>query len=174
MADFQGSIWAPWRMQYIEGIEESKRVEGCFLCRYFATPEEDEGNFVLWRSEKTLVLLNRYPYANGHVLIAPADHRAQPEDLDEATLVELTLRARDAKCVLAAALEAQGFNIGLNLGHCAGAGLPEHLHWHIVPRWNGDTNFMPVFGDVKVIPESLEQVYGKFWAASAKLGLGPA
>lgn len=170
MAEFQHSIWAPWRMEYIEELS-TDTDKGCFLCRYHQAPADDHRNHVLWRSAKTLVALNRFPYSNGHVLVAPAAHQAQLEDLPDDVLAELMLRLRDVQRVLTRALNAQGFNIGMNVGRCAGAGLPDHLHWHVVPRWSGDTNFMPVLGDVKVMPQALEQVYEKFRAASAQLGL---
>ncbi len=170
MAEFQRCVWAPWRMEYIEELS-THADQGCFLCRYHQTPADDRQNRVLWRSEKTLVALNRFPYSSGHVLIAPAAHQAQPEDLPEDVLAELMLRLRDVKRILARALDAQGFNIGMNLGRCAGAGLPDHLHWHVVPRWEGDTNFMPVLADVKVVPETLDRICAKFAAARAQLGL---
>lgn len=152
-------------MAYIEGLSGKEPDVGCFLCRYRDTPQQDRENFVLIRSAQTLVLLNRYPYNNGHLLIAPTAHAAQPEALPDDVLCELALRLRDAKRALQAAFAAQGFNIGMNLGHCAGAGLPDHLHWHIVPRWGGDTNYMSVVGDTRVIPQSLDEVFEKLAAA---------
>lgn len=159
-------------MDYIASLGPGG-VEGCFLCKLIQDAGEDEKNHVLWRSPQTVVLLNLFPYTSGHVLIAPTLHVGQPEDLPDATLLELMQRARDAKRVLEAALAAQGFNIGMNLGRCAGAGLPDHLHLHVVPRWSGDTNFMPVLGDVKVIPQSLDEVQRLFLAKAAELKLGP-
>jgi ATP adenylyltransferase len=126
---------------------------------------------VVWRSGRTLALLNRFPYTTGHLLLAPTAHCGELEELPDDVLVELTLRIRDAKRVLQKALGAEGFNIGMNLGRCAGAGLPDHVHWHIVPRWGGDTNFMAVTGQVRVIPEALQAVYEKFQAAAAEVGL---
>jgi ATP adenylyltransferase len=170
MAEFNRDVWAPWRMQYIESLAE-RDANGCFLCTHFATPQNDCKNHVLWRSEKALVVLNRYPYNSGHVLVAPAQHCGQIEEFPEEVLCELMLRMRDAKRALQHALHAQGFNVGMNLGHCAGAGVPDHLHWHVVPRWAGDTNFMPVVGDVKVIPESLDRTYEKLLESARELGL---
>ncbi len=155
MPDPREPLWAPWRMAYIENLAGEPASEGCFLCRYAEQPERDADNLVLARSETAIVLLNRYPYNNGHLLIAPLAHRGQLEDLSDAVLTELTLRIRDAKRVLERVLSAQGFNVGMNLGRCAGAGLPDHLHWHIVPRWGGDTNYMSVVGDTRVIPQAL-------------------
>ena len=171
MGETSENVWAPWRMEYIAGLEEQRDKGGCFLCRYRDTPEDDGRNHVLWRSERTLTVLNRFPYTNGHLLLAPTAHCSQPEELSDQVLVELTLRIRDAKRVLQRALSAQGFNIGMNLGRCAGAGLPDHVHWHIVPRWDGDTNFMAVTGQVRVIPETLQAVAERFRAAAAEAGL---
>ena len=170
MSEFAHNIWAPWRMEYIARLDAAD-AGSCFLCRYREAPADDAANLVLWRSPQSLVVLNRFPYNNGHLLIAPAVHEADPGNLDAAVQLELLQRICDAKRVLATALNAQGFNIGMNLGRCAGAGLPEHLHWHIVPRWNGDTNFMPVLGDVRVIPEALNRVHELFLAEAARLGL---
>lgn len=171
MGETNDNVWAPWRMEYIAGLDDERRDGGCFLCQYRDTPEDDQRNHVLWRSERTLTLLNRFPYTTGHLLLAPTAHCAEPEELSDEVLVELTLRIRDAKRVLQEALSAEGFNIGMNLGRCAGAGLPNHIHWHIVPRWGGDTNFMAVTGQVRVIPETLQAVYEKFQAAAAEAGL---
>lgn len=165
----QQNLWAPWRMEYIGGLNAG--AEGCFLCRAAAHPEEDEPAYVLWRGPATITLLNRFPYSSGHVLIAPLTHVAELEDLPDDVLLELMQRTRDAKRVLQRAVAAQGFNIGMNLGHCAGAGLPGHLHQHIVPRWSGDTNFMAVLADAKVIPQSLAEVRRLFLAAGEELGL---
>lgn len=170
MSEFAHNIWAPWRMEYIVGLTGDD-PGGCFLCRYGATPADDAANLVLWRTPNSLVLLNRFPYNNGHILVAPTLHEAEPERLSDTVLLELSRRICDVKRVLAAALNAQGFNIGMNLGRCAGAGLPEHLHWHIVPRWNGDTNFMAVIGDARVIPQALDRVRTIFLEEAAKLGL---
>lgn len=172
MTDYQANLWAPWRMEYIAGLRPGE-PGGCFLCQAFASPQDDGQNNVLWRSAETLVMLNRFPYNSGHVLVAPRLHVGQPEELPDQTLLELMRRVCEAKRVLESALGAQGFNIGINLGRCAGAGLPEHVHVHIVPRWSGDTNFMPVLGDVKVIPQSLQAVRVAFQARAAELGLGP-
>jgi ATP adenylyltransferase len=172
MADFQKSLWAPWRMEYIAGLCPEDEG-GCFLCQVIAAPAEDEQNNVLWRSARTIALLNRFPYSSGHVLVAPTAHHGEPEEVPDEVLLELMQRTRDAKRVLQAALGAQGFNIGINLGRCAGAGLPGHLHVHVVPRWNGDINFMAVLGDVKVMPQSLDEVRRRYLAKATELGLGP-
>jgi ATP adenylyltransferase len=172
MNDWHNNLWAPWRMEYIAGLRP-ERDPGCFLCRSLQNPGDDERNYVLWRGVHTLTLLNRFPYNSGHVLVAPVLHVGQIEALGDDVLLELMQRVRDAKRVLQAALGAQGFNIGINLGHCAGAGLPDHMHVHIVPRWNGDTNFMPVLGDVTVVPQSLDAVRTLFLKHACELGLSP-
>ena len=171
MAEFEPkNLWAPWRMEYIDGLREAGE-QGCFLCQAFASPSHDEQNHVLWRDARTFVLLNRFPYSSGHTLIAPAAHLGEPEDLPDDVLLDLMRRTRDVKRVLQAALHAEGFNIGINLGRCAGAGLPGHLHLHVVPRWHGDVNFMAVLGDVKVIPQTLAKVRGLLLAEAQQLGL---
>lgn len=169
MPECQKNLWAPWRMQYLETIDAP--AGGCFLCHYRDDPAADDANHVVWRSGALLLVLNRFPYNNGHLLVAPTQHIGRLEDLADDLLASLMFAVRDAQRVLAAALGAQGFNIGLNLGHCAGAGLPDHLHFHIVPRWAGDTNFMPVLSDVKVIPEALQAVQRRFRETAGKLGL---
>ncbi len=171
MAEFARNIWAPWRMQYIDSIPAADASQECFLCSYREHPEDDARNHVIWRSAAWMILLNRFPYTSGHLLIAPTRHGGRLEDLPDGEWSELCLRLRDARRVLQAALEPQGFNIGMNLGRCAGAGLPDHLHWHIIPRWGGDTNFLPVLSDIRVIPQTLEKVYELCLAARQKLGL---
>jgi ATP adenylyltransferase len=158
-------------MEYITQLENQQDSANCFLCRYRDRPQDDRQNHVLWRSERTLTVLNRFPYTSGHLLVAPTLHCGQPEVLPEDVLVELALRTRDAKRVLERAVNAQGFNIGMNLGKCAGAGLPDHVHWHVVPRWEGDTNFMAVTGPTRVIPQALQVVDEKFRTLAADLGL---
>ncbi len=166
---FQKNLWAPWRMDYISGL--GVRGDECFLCRAVAQPQDDERNYVLWRGPQTITILNLFPYNSGHLLIAPTTHLAGLEELTDDALLELIKRTRDAKRVLEDALHAQGFNIGINIGHCAGAGLPGHLHVHVVPRWAGDTNFMTVLGDVKVIPQALAETRRVFLESAARLGL---
>jgi ATP adenylyltransferase len=163
------NIWAPWRMEYIDSLSE--KPGGCFLCRYRDEVGSDARNLVLWRGPRTLTVLNRFPYTGGHSMVAPLEHVADLVDLDDATLLELLRSIRDLRQVLARALRAEGFNIGINIGRCAGAGLPGHLHAHLVPRWPGDTNFMPVFGGVRVIPQTLEALYEQVQQAARDLAL---
>lgn len=171
MPEASKNLWTPWRMQYLESFEAEKKQSGCFLCRYRDEPAADAANGVLWRAERTLVVVNKFPYTNGHVLVCPTQHTGRLDEIPDETLCEAVLRIRDVRRILERAVNAQGFNIGINIGHCAGAGLPEHLHWHIVPRWNGDTSFMASIGDVRLIPQSLESIRAAFDRAARELGL---
>ena len=157
-------------MEYIHSLSEEGEG-GCFLCRYVGTPDRDADNHVVWRQDACLTVFNRFPYCNGHLLTAPRAHVAELDDLDDATLNELIRQVRDARRLLAAATGAQGFNVGMNFGRCAGAGLPGHLHVHVVPRWEGDTNFMAVVGDTRVISQSIEELHAKMREAAPALGL---
>ena len=155
-------LWAPWRLNYIVNATEPTAADqtppGCFLCRY-RDETRDAENYVVDRSQHSLIVLNRFPYNNGHLLIAPRAHKATLQDLSDPELLDAQQQIRRMVRLLALVLGAEGFNVGLNLGRVAGAGLPGHLHWHIVPRWNGDVNFMPVVADTKVIPQSLDALY---------------
>jgi ATP adenylyltransferase len=163
-------LWAPWRLEYIvaakEGTEEtcdpSLLLPGgdpeCFLCRAMVAGDERERKIVE-RGEHSITLLNRYPYNNGHLLVAPKRHVASLDELDEATEREIARTITRMVAALERTMQPQGFNVGLNLGRAAGAGLPGHLHWHIVPRWIGDTNFMPTIAGVNTIPQSLEALW---------------
>lgn len=163
------NIWAPWRMEYINGLQDGKEGD-CFLCSYRES-DDDEENLVLWRGRRSFAVLNRFPYTGGHSMVAPLDHVASLDDLDSQTMLEIMEMIRELRTLLAHALNAEGFNVGMNIGRCAGAGLPGHLHVHIVPRWRGDTNFMSVFGKVHVIPTSLELLYAQLREASEELKL---
>jgi ATP adenylyltransferase len=148
-------LWAPWRLDYIQG---ESSAGGCIFC-LGDKAAEDASRLVLVRGAVACVLMNRFPYSNGHLLIAPYRHIADIVDLDEAEVLEMHALLRLCREVLGERVGAQGFNIGMNLGQIAGAGIAEHLHLHIVPRWIGDTNFMPVFAEVRVIPQHLEETY---------------
>jgi len=150
-------LWAPWRLDYILK-NKTESAEGCFICRATADGD-DRKNLLLVRRDSTLVMLNRYPYNNGHLLIAPVAHKGSLQELSDEELLELGRTQRRMLEILDQTLEPHGYNLGLNLGRVAGAGLPGHVHWHVVPRWNGDTNFMPVVGEAKVIVQSLEALY---------------
>ena len=147
-------LWAPWRMTYIGGITSGSE---CFLSDILRA-EDDAANLVVERRDRTFVVLNRFPYNNGHVLVCPNAHKATLDDLSEDELLALMLTTRDTAALLRKVMRPDGFNIGVNIGRVAGAGLPGHVHVHVVPRWDGDTNFMPVLGDVKIIPQALEDL----------------
>ena len=155
------SIWAPWRLEYIQSVTGEK--SGCFLCDASRNTDHDRSNLIIARTDIALLMLNRYPYVNGHLLVAPYAHVAQLEDMPpehRAALMELAVHGQR---LLELGMNPQGFNIGINIGRCAGAGLPGHIHLHIVPRWNGDINFMTTVGQVRVIPEALESAYEKLY-----------
>lgn len=149
------NLWAPWRTEYIQSLSEGSE---CFICHNLENPQEDDENLVLWRTERGIVVLNRYPYNNGHLLIAPARHIANLDEATDEELLELTKLVRECQKALSAAINPNGFNVGMNFNRCAGAGLPGHLHIHIVPRWDGDTNFMNVCSDTGVISQSLTEL----------------
>ncbi len=157
-------LWAPWRAQYIKesSAKPASPDESCFLCRALSCPaSEDRENLLVGRGSNSAVFLNRYPYNNGHLLVAPRVHRGTLAEFQGQELTEPLETVQRAVNGLDRLLRPQGYNIGLNLGKAAGAGLPGHLHWHIVPRWDGDTNFMPVLGQTKVIVESLLEFYDR-------------
>jgi ATP adenylyltransferase len=160
---------APWRMDYIRSLEKSTDSE-CFLCAAAAatTDTEKRDRLVLWSSQHCVVLINRYPYTNGHLLIAPKAHIAELEQLPEDVANDLTKQSTRGLMLLKRAISPQGFNLGINLGRCAGAGLPGHIHQHVVPRWGGDTNFMSVVGEVRVVPQAMSQLYDELLAISQK------
>jgi ATP adenylyltransferase len=149
-------LWAPWRINYVRSTADKE--SGCFICNHIENPRDDDANLVLWRSPNCITVLNRYPYNNGHLLIAPLRHIADFDDADDEELLELNKLVREAKNALSRTIEPHGFNVGLNFGRCAGAGLPGHLHVHLVPRWNGDTNFMSVCSETDVISQSLYEL----------------
>ncbi len=161
------NIWAPWRIGYIRSLKEP---HGCFLCDHAGAPERDAENLVLWRGRACFALLNRYPYIGGHTLVAPYEHLGALEDLGDEIMLEMMQMIRDVRGVLAEVMTPEGFNVGVNLGRCAGAGLPGHLHAHVVPRWSGDTNFMPVFAGVHVVPQALEDLREELRAAAEATG----
>lgn len=150
-------LWAPWRLSYVKTAKDEE-TPGCFLCGYRDSADDVE-NFVVARGPATIVVLNRYPYNNGHLLVAPSGHKAELHELTDAEHLEVQQQITRMTAALQRTLSPEGFNIGLNLGRAAGAGLPGHLHWHVVPRWGGDTNFMSVVDDVTVIPQSLRALF---------------
>ncbi len=148
-------LWATWRMRYIENADSA---EGCIFCR-FPQEQNDSENMLLLRSEHAFIVLNAFPYSNGHLMVTPYQHTADLNRLSDAEMLDMMLLMRRAINLLTEAFRPDGFNVGVNMGRVAGAGITDHVHIHVVPRWNGDTNFMPVIGDVRVIPESLSAVY---------------
>ena len=147
-------VWAPWRIDYILGPKD----QGCFLCAMLAD-NNDEKNHLLFRGRTCLVVLNRYPYIGGHLMVAPFRHVAGLHELTDEERTEMM--ALSSRCVeiLGKVMNPQGFNVGINIGGAAGAGLKDHIHQHVVPRWVGDTNFMPVLGSTTVIPQALDDLY---------------
>jgi ATP adenylyltransferase len=156
-------LWAPWRLQYIRGEKDGE----CIFCTKPAL--EDEEALIAYRGEKCFVMLNAFPYTSGHVMVAPYEHTADLAGLDEATALELTTLTQRSLRAIGAAYSPEGFNVGANLGTVAGAGIADHVHMHVVPRWEGDTNFMSVVGEVRVLPESLEDTHRTLKEAFAAL-----
>jgi len=152
-------LWSPWRMKYIV----SKKGEGCIFCGKIAE-NDDQTSYVLHRGEKCYVMLNLYPYNNGHLMVSPYQHVPSLEQLEEDTLTEMMRMVNKSLKALRRAMRPDGFNIGVNIGKAAGAGIEQHVHIHIVPRWNADTNFMPVLSQTRVIPELLDETYRKLKA----------
>jgi ATP adenylyltransferase len=153
-------IWAPWRMAYLEG--DHPAMDGCVFCRKVDREGagEDQGfSGVLYRGRTCYVVLNRYPYSNGHLMIVPYRHVGKLVELEDAVLLELLQLTQQAERILREVQGPQGFNIGMNEGSAAGAGIEEHLHLHVVPRWAGDANYMTVVGETRVIPQMLQETY---------------
>jgi ATP adenylyltransferase len=150
-------LWAPWRMVY---IEHGDKDEGCIFCTNPRHPDPREA-LVLSQTKHSLVMLNKYPYNNGHLLLAPKRHERQLEDLPEDEHADLQETLRRSLAIVRAVLNPGGINVGMNLGKCAGAGVENHLHWHVVPRWEGDTNFMPVVSETRVMPQHLLDSYDR-------------
>lgn len=148
-------LWAPWRLKYIESAD---KYPGCIFCD-FPKESADATRYIVYRSEYAYIILNAFPYSNGHLMVVPYQHTATLDSLSEAEMLDIMRLNRLGVSLLKQVFKPHGFNLGVNMGTVAGAGIAEHIHWHIVPRWNGDTNFMPVLADVRVIPESLEVCY---------------
>jgi len=158
-------LWAPWRMAYIGAT----KPDGCIFCQ--AVEGDPRDRLLLGMSQASLVMLNRYPYASAHLMVAPRRHTASLAELAAAEHADLAETLRRAVGTLAEVFAPEGFNLGMNLGACAGAGVKDHLHWHVVPRWTGDTNFMPMLAEVRVMPEHLLATYDRLrpgfaWLAS--------
>jgi len=151
-------LWAPWRLAYVAKPGPPKSDGECFICTGLAA-DADRENLIAWRTPLSVVVLNRFPYNNGHLLVAPRAHKAGLDAMEPEELLDVMLALRRMVALLQELMRPEGFNIGLNIGRVAGAGLPGHLHWHIVPRWNGDTNFMTVMDDTRVINQSLDALW---------------
>jgi len=151
-------LWAPWRMSYLRG--EHTEMNGCIFCEKLTCPDTQE--HILHRGKLCYVTLNRFPYTNGHLLVVPYTHTGLLEALDDATLLELMQLVRYSIQVVRQAYNPDGFNIGVNEGCAAGAGVPEHVHLHIVPRWGGDANYMTTVGGTRIIPDALDNTYAVF------------
>jgi ATP adenylyltransferase len=152
-------IWAPWRLAYVKDAGKDIEEE-CIFCALPAQgAEHDEENLIVHRGDKAFVILNKFPYTNGHLMVAPFGHIATLQELDAETIAEMMALAQQAMLGLEDVYSPQGYNAGFNQGKVAGAGVEHHIHMHVVPRWGGDTNFMPVLADTKVMPQTLEQSY---------------
>jgi len=156
-------LFAPWRMEYIGGQKD----EGCFLCN-FPRKNRDDENLILFRGTNSFIIMNRFPYNPGHIMIAPYKHIDSIDKLDKDEIYEIIDLCNCSVKAIKECMRPDGFNIGMNLGKTAGAGVADHIHLHIVPRWDGDINFMPVLADTKVIPEALEKTYKKLKEAINK------
>lgn len=153
-------LWSPWRLEYLTAPKSGE----CVFC-HAAKSSDDRENLVLLRDERCFMILNRFPYNNGHFMVVPYDHVPTLENLDAETLTNMMLLLNRGLAALRATMQPQGFNIGANLGHAAGAGIEEHVHLHAVPRWVGDTNFMPIIGNMRVVPETWQMTYDTLKAA---------
>ncbi|MBN2725143.1 MAG: HIT domain-containing protein [Deltaproteobacteria bacterium] len=154
------TIWAPWRMEFIDGSLEKET--GCIFCNRFSSSESEfAAKHVLWRGPQTLVMLNKFPYTNAHLLVVSRTHTGNLEDISPEEFSVLIRTVKKASEIIKEELNPHGMNIGMNLGSAGGAGITDHLHWHIVPRWVGDNNFMPVIGDTRVMPQYLEKTYNR-------------
>jgi ATP adenylyltransferase len=152
-------IWAPWRLDYVKDASKDMEEE-CIFCAKPAA-DDDEANLIVHRGRHAFVILNLFPYTNGHLMVAPYEHTSRFQDLDAETMMEMTALAQQAMRLMEDVYRPHGFNLGLNQGRVAGAGVEHHIHLHVVPRWGGDTNFMPVTADTRVMPQTLDQT----WAA---------
>jgi ATP adenylyltransferase len=176
----QNRLWAPWRLGYVQGDPSAPPDVGapawrpgadhdCFLCRAAAVDAAHHRTLgVVERTPLSLVVTNRYPYSNGHLLVAPLDHLADLAELGDTVLLDLQHRIAAWCRRMSRSMQARGFNVGLNVGAVAGAGVPGHLHWHVVPRWPGDVNFMPAIAGVRVLPQSLDALWEQLTTAAAE------
>jgi len=162
-------LWSPWRSQYIDSFLNKEKQAHCILCELAKENSEDLSNLLVEKGELTFTILNLYPYNNGHLLIIPYEHKKDIGMLTQEENTEIMEKLNLAVKALTLSIGPEGFNIGANLGKCAGAGIDDHIHFHVVPRWSGDTNFMPVLGDVKVISQDLLQTKQKLFKTYQKI-----
>lgn len=154
-------LWSPWRMKYIQRHES----HGCVFCSAHKALQDDTQNLILYRAERSFVILNAYPYTNGHLMVVPYDHTPSIEDLDRETRAEMMELVSQAMTVLRSIYHPEAFNVGANIGAAAGAGIAAHVHIHVLPRWFGDTNFMSTIGQTRVLPEELPETYRRIHEA---------
>ncbi|MDP2363047.1 MAG: HIT domain-containing protein [Ignavibacteria bacterium] len=152
------TLWSPWRSKYIQGFkDEDCKNQECFLCKAADFVEMDKELLVVARMPHSLVIMNRYPYNSGHILVAPNRHVGGMEDISSDEMIEIMTTVQQSVVILKTIYKPQGFNIGVNIGRVAGAGVPGHVHFHVVPRWSGDTNFMSVLGEINVVSEEISE-----------------
>lgn len=163
------NLWSPWRSKYIESFKSEKKDNTCVFCEAAKTEVSAQDNLLVHKSKNTFTILNLYPYNNGHLMIVPNRHISELDDLTAEESIEIMDNIKLLKNALSQIYKPQGFNIGANLGRASGAGIDEHIHFHLVPRWNGDTNFMPVLGEVKVISQELMETKKQLLAAIQKI-----
>ncbi len=157
-------MYAPWRFEYIT----EDKIEGCVFCHIYENKEDDDKLGVLFRDKNSYVVMNKYPYSPGHMMIIPNEHTDKIEDLNDEVWIEMSLRVKQATRMLKEVLNAEGVNIGMNLSKAAGAGIAEHVHYHVLPRWLGDTNFISSIGNTRVYPVDFDKIFQKFKENSAK------
>jgi ATP adenylyltransferase len=154
-------LWAGWRGEYVATADDANGGDACVFCRILQSGLPDDETYLLWRGERTFAILNKYPYTSGHLMVLPVRHVGELEELDDDEYDELFRVARTATVALKAVYQPGGFNLGVNLGKAGGAGVPGHLHVHVLPRWLGDTNFMTTIGEARVLPEMLDDTWKK-------------
>ncbi len=153
------NLWAPWRMDY---ILSDKEEDGCIFCPG-DDRKKDKERLILYTGDNSMVIMNKYPYSNGHLLVAPVKHVYELEDLSDEENLDLICMVKKTVSILKQTMKPEGINVGLNIGSAAGAGIEEHMHFHVVPRWNGDNNFMTVINDIRLIPEHIKETYNNLF-----------
>lgn len=162
-------LWSPWRSKYMDTFKPgNEKNDGCLFCS-MAKAANDKENYIIHRGGKCFIVMNLYPYNSGHLMIVPYMHTSSMSEFDDETNLDVMKSLNLSREILQSALHPHGFNLGANFGRVSGAGIDDHIHFHIVPRWNGDTNFMPVFNDVKVISEAMDDTYNKLKKALANI-----